>query len=267
MTDIVVCQGGIGKNITFTSVISKFEKPIAIATAHPDVYKYNPNVCGVYPIPYWLDKDYNKFFFNHFENILNPDPYFSDFLRGEQHLIESFHDLCGFKTDKLENELFFSEKEEEDISHIIKAISPFVMVQFSGSDIAIMTDIEANGTRSLNNKQAQEIINILNFDLKYNVVNVFEKEDIFKNTCKIEFPLNHRIYSLMVRYCTSFIIIDSFLQHASADKFCEKKGVVLWGSSDLNMFGYKKNTNLKSSLPHRMVFNTNQIIDSFKGQL
>jgi ADP-heptose:LPS heptosyltransferase len=47
----------------------------------------------------------------------------------------------------------------------------------------------------------------------------------------------------LVNWCDTWISIDSFLQHLCAYKNL-KPGIVLWGLSDPELFGYKHNINL-----------------------
>jgi ADP-heptose:LPS heptosyltransferase len=55
-----------------------------------------------------------------------------------------------------------------------------------------------------------------------------------------------------MKYCESFVVIDSFLNHLSAA--FDKKGVVLFGGTSPERLGYKHNVNLikdKCACPER----------------
>ena len=46
----------------------------------------------------------------------------------------------------------------------------------------------------------------------------------------------------LIGECRTWISVDSFFQHLAWD--CGKKGIVLWGQSDPNIFGHPENINL-----------------------
>jgi len=54
----------------------------------------------------------------------------------------------------------------------------------------------------------------------------------------------------LLKYAEAFVSVDSCLQHFSACKGVEKKGVVWWGATSPNCFGYKQNVNLIGTCPH-----------------
>lgn len=58
--------------------------------------------------------------------------------------------------------------------------------------------------------------------------------------CKFNFPLQS--IERFVKDCDFFISIDSFLPHMAY--YLGKRGVVLWGQSDPNIFGYDNNLNI-----------------------
>ena len=70
-------------------------------------------------------------------------------------------------------------------------------------------------------------------------------------------------FMILAKYCLSFISIDSCLQHICSNKSFNKKGIVLWGSSKANMFGYDKNINLVSEYPYCVEIKPKNIVDRF----
>jgi len=46
----------------------------------------------------------------------------------------------------------------------------------------------------------------------------------------------------LIRQCRTWISVDSFFQHYAWD--LGKRGIVLWGQSDPNVFGHPENINL-----------------------
>ena len=114
-------------------------------------------------------------------------------------------------------------------------------------------------------QEAQEIIDVINFDLKINVVNVFASKNHFNNTATLDVKLDYRHYAHLVKYSKSFVAIDSSLNHMSANRFCDTQGVVLWNDENVNeRFYYDKNINLFSNTPGIMRFNKNDVLDNLQ---
>jgi ADP-heptose:LPS heptosyltransferase len=128
------------------------------------------------------------------------------------------------------------------------------------------TDTDFMGSRGLIREQAQRIVDILNFDLKINVLNVYSSVDLLKNTAKIEkTKLDYMNYAHLLKYAKGFIGIDSCLNHMSANKFCSTKGVVLWNDENvIERFSYDKNINMITNTPRVMRFDVNEVIDNFQ---
>jgi len=262
--DLYVLQGGIGKNICFTSCINHLGK-INVMSTWSKVFKNHPNVNFCYDYDYSPIID-NTSFLNKFDNVYDIEPYDSYFHKNKIHLVKNFRRLCKIKEDEeVYNEIYFTEKEEEDIKHIVSSLESYVLVQFMGSDEQF-EETDFVGSRGLIREEAQKIIDILNFDLKLNILNVHSSVDLFKNTAKIEkTKLDYMNYAHLLKYAKGFIGIDSSLNHMSANKFCNTKGVVLWNDENVpERFLYDKNINMITNTPRAMRFDINQVIDNFQ---
>lgn len=262
--DLYVIQGGIGKNICFSSCIDDLGK-INVMSSWPKVFKNHPNVNFSYDYTLKPISD-NTSFLNKFNDIHLIEPYNSYFHKNKIHIVKNFRSLCGINQDReIYNELYFTEIEENNILNISSSLKNYVMVQFMGSDEQeLNTDFV--GSRGLIKEQAQKIIDILNFDLKLNVINVFSSIDFFKNTTKIQnINLDYMNYAHLLKYAKGFIAIDSCINHMSANKFCNTKGVVLWNDENvIERFCYDKNINMITNTPRVMRFNVNEVIDNFQ---
>jgi len=230
----------------------------------PKLFSNHPNVNYSYYLD-WVPTADRTSFFNKFDEIKLIEGYDPYFYQNKIHLVENFRRITNFPLGQdIYNEIYFTENEEKDLSKLLPQLEEFVLVQFMGAD---ETNLETDfiGSRGLIKEQAQKIINILNFDLKLNVLNVFSTIDHFENTTKIDFPLDYMIYANLLRYAKGFIGIDSCLNHMSANKFCDTKGVVLWNDENVNeRFSYKKNINITTNTPRVMRFDVNEVIDNFQ---
>ena len=262
--DLYILQGGIGKNICFTSCINNLGK-INIMSPWPKVFKNHPNVNFSYDYEYSPILN-NISFLNKFNNVYNIEPYNPFFHKNKIHLVQNFRRLFDLNQDEdIYNEIYFTEQEEEDIQHIVSSLDSYVLVQFMGSDEQ-STETDFLGSRGLIREQAQKIVDILNFDLKLNVLNVHSSVDLLKNTAKIEkTKLDYMHYAHLLKYAKGFIGIDSSLNHMSANKFCKTKGIVLWNDENvIERFSYDKNINMITNTPRVMRFDVNEVIDNFQ---
>ena len=261
--DLYVLDGGIGKNICFTSCLDKLND-ITIMSTWPKIFTNHPNVNFAYHYDLCAWRD-NTDFLNKFNDVYILDGYSSYFLKNKIHLINSFRKILGLENlNDLYSEIYYTDEDAENMQPLLNQLQDFVMVQFVGSDESYMqTDFV--GSRSLSKKQSQQIIDILNFDLKLNVLNVFSLKDFFENTCKIDITLNYMNYAYLIKHSVGFIGIDSCLNHMSSNRFCQSKGVVLWNDDNVKeRFSYKKNINLTTNTPKVMRFDVNTIIDNFQ---
>ena len=259
---LYVLNGGIGKNICFTSCLKGLQN-INIMSPWPKIFLHHPNVNFSYNINITplLDK---SDFLQKFEKVHFVEAYDKYFFMNKIHLVNNFRRITNQSIlENAYNEIYFSHDEEDRLKPILSKLENFVLVQFVGSDEhEAETDFE--GTRSLTKDLAQSIIDVLNFDLKLNVVNVFSQKNLFKNTSQIDQPLCYRNYAHMIKYAKGFIAIDSCLNHMSANRFCSTRGVVLWNDHNANYrFNYSKNCNITTKTPNVMRFDINNVIDNF----
>jgi len=261
--DLLILDGGIGKNICFSSCLSKLDK-VNVMSSWSRLFKNHPNVNYSYDMIVTPLND-NIEFLSKFKNIQFIEGYDSHFYLNKIHLINNYRKILNIEEKQsIYNEIYFTEKEEEDIKPILSKLKNFVLVQFVGSDEKY-PETDFIGSRSLIKKEAQEIINVLNFDLKLNVLNVYSSIDLFKNTAKVDIKLDYMNYAHLLKYAKGFVGIDSSLNHMSANRFCDTKGVVLWNDENvIERFSYNKNTNIISNTPRVMRFDVNEVIDNFE---
>jgi hypothetical protein len=117
---ILHCEGGIGKNILATAVISSLkesdpERQIIVVTAWPQVYFNNPDVYQIYPIGH-VANFYKNFIKDQDTQIFRIDPYHhQDYILNKRHLIDIWCDLVGAKNNQKGPKLYFSPLELEFI--------------------------------------------------------------------------------------------------------------------------------------------------------
>ena len=255
---IFVVEGGIGKNIMATSVIKAFkekyfDKNIIVVASSQEIFLYNSNVKRIFSFnnPLYFYDDY----VNEESVVFKYEPYLHyDYINKNKHLVECWGDYFDLEIKDIRPDLYFLKNEVESSAIYYDKITnngqkELILLQWIGGIIPNSTDrMQLNSNlarmyrRSLERETAQKITDIL-IDKGY-VVGVVQKENypIIKNAININFPLRSTLVLLL--NAKTFIGIDSFLQHAAASNFINKKGIVCWAGTSPKVLGYETHINL-----------------------
>ena len=248
-----IIEGGIGKQVAFTAIIDalvkKDKEKIQVHSPYVDVFGGNTNV------KYALDAHTihlsDKRILDS-QNICYCEPYKTNFIKGEQHIIQSYCKLFGVKYDEKMRPKMFTDHYKDDAKRIA-GDDDFIVVQFTGGQAPAGFNPQNNylgggdPTRNYNQFLAQKVIDrivekyedlkILNFSLP--------NEPVYKETERpdtIPFAQWHEI--LKLPNCKGFVSVDSCLQHFA--RSAGRKGVVIWGGTRWPQFGYKQNININN---------------------
>lgn len=245
-----VVEGGLGKIVAFTAVVDALAErdgePIQVYTPYYECFSGNPNVRLV------LDQNTLPITdprIQASERIYYCEPYKSTFTKGKQHLIESFCELLAVKYSptmlpKLHtNHLAAEAKRVLDSAGVF---GKYALVQFTGGQtpIGFSQDRQYTSTNPGRNYPyflAQEVVNgikskrpdltILNFSLP--------NEPSYDGTVRLNAPA--MVWHEILKGSVGYVSVDSCLNHFSAS--AEVSGVVLWGNTRWNQFGYEHNWN------------------------
>jgi len=245
-----IIEGGIGKQVCFTACIEKLAKRdkcgVQIYSPHYEIFSNNPNVSLVLDaktIPINDERITNT-------DIVFVEPYKSNMIKGEKHLLESYCELLGIKyTSKMKPKLYtgFLKKQAEELLDEHDISDNFIVCQFTG------------GQSAPNTEEHKKWVNPLGLDFRRDYPTYFANkviDDISKDYQVLFFGLpnepaplnairidtNYMVWAEIIKKAKGFIAVDSLLQHIAAA--VNTKGVVIWGSTRFNQFGYKQNTNL-----------------------
>lgn len=240
----IVVEGGIGKHILFSATLKKLKEKygqIILVSAHPDVFIGNPNVWRnlSFSHPY-LYEDYLKDVV-----VIKKEPYLESSYRLEkEHLLKTYCNLLGIEYDeKMIPEIYTYQFEEQQCLQTISQINkPFILLQIYGGQSTMGVN-KVSYARDLPVEIAQEFVNKFkkkypNFEILHvklpNEPNLLNVVPISGVTFRTVFPF--------MKYCKTFVAIDSFLQHLSAA--FQKPGVVLWGGTNPQKLGWRHNKNI-----------------------
>jgi hypothetical protein len=234
-------SGGIGKNVIATSVVRAIqtqypEKKIIILTAHPDIWIGNPRIHKVLQFgqtAYFYDdyiKDKDTLIFTH-------DPYGSaDSIYRRKHLSQIWCELYGITWQGEKPELYFSTLEMDQVSELINKTKPILIIQpFGGAQ----THNRYSWMRDIPPHLAQQIVD--EFKNEYRVIQVKREDQIGLNGVEY-LSMNPRILALSLFLADKRVLIDSYLQHASAALGLES--YVFWIGNSPTALGYESNKNI-----------------------
>jgi len=280
MLDTYVVEGGVGKCVAFTSLITKLRKKseVQIYTPYIDCFAGNTDVKMAFESTIPL-QDPRIMASN---NIYYSEPYKSNFQFGKQHLIESYCELHNVEFDKSMKPKIYTDRHKDSVKEWLdkNEIKKYILIQLSGgqskwnyADGSQYQNINPN--RNYQPFLAQQVVNMLLEEYKdTTIINcVLPNEPHYQGTirCDLHWSQIHE----MLKGAEGFISIDSCLNHFSAS--AEKHGVVVWGSTRWTQFGYSHNKNLQfhmkndwdetkyvESDPRNVMVEPKLIIDSFK---
>jgi hypothetical protein len=242
MYSVIEIQGGIGKNIMATAVVSGIkqkhpDRKVLVITAYPEIFVNNPEVYRVFKFgscPYFYEdyvRDKDTIFFC-------AEPYRSNgYLRQDKHLIESWCEAIDVPS-LINTKLYLNTRELEAAMAKISVNKPILIFQPFGG--AINSKYQYSWNRDIPIEQAQELANILS--QTYHVVQPVHNNNRIKlNNCEhINIPL--RDLFCMVYFSDKILGIDSCIQHAA--RALGKSAVVCWITNKPIVFGYNTNVNI-----------------------
>ena len=250
-----VVEGGIGKCVAFTALVpslaEKAGEGIQVTTPYYQCFSGNPEVKMVF--------DESSIFLDDgritiSDNIHYSEPYKSNFVKGDQHIIEAYCNLHGVAYSPTMRPKIYTELLKSEAKKWLKHNNidgKFMLVQFSGGQTPIGWNpntpyTSSNPIRNYPPYFAQAIINMLNE--KYPKVTIIDvtlpNEPGYPGTIKC--PEHWTLVHELMKKSEGFIGIDSCLNHFSASTGVS--GVVLWGNTRWTQFGYMHNQNLSFSM-------------------
>lgn len=250
MNNTYVLEGGVGKHIAFTSLLSKLVErdgsPVQVYTPYTNVFAGNPLVkmafdSNTLPIddPRILESD----------NIIFVEPYKSNFKKGHQSLIESYCELLGLEFDNSMKPSMVTDHHKEQADELLDSIDKnFVVVQFSGGQTTVGFNPNQqyqnlNAGRNYPNYLANTVCTYLKQQLDVEVLNWSLPNELpVLNTIPLDVNISTLHQMLESPKCVGFISIDSSLPHIAAA--ANKTGVVVWGNTSWKQYGYEHNTNM-----------------------
>lgn len=246
-----IVEGGVGKHVAFTSLIPKlFEKdgePIQVYTPYVDAFANNPLVKMAFDQG-TLDLGIPDILAS--KDIIFTEPYKSNFIKGDMHLIESYADLLGIEYDPGYRPKIYTDMYAEDAKPYLEKLGvkdKYIMVQFTGGQAPIGNNGQNQYVSNNDGKNypiyfAQYIVSQLK--QKFPDCTILDctlpNEPSFVDAVKCDTHWTG-LHELL-KNAEGFIAIDSSLQHMAASAGAQ--GVVVWGNTRWTQYGYMHNKNV-----------------------
>ena len=237
------CEGGIGKNILATAVVSSLKKSepkrqIIIVSAWPQVWFNNPDVYQVYQMGQ-VANFYKNFVKDKDCKIFRQDPYHhQDYILNKKHLIDVWCDLVGAKNDEQGPKLYFSPLELDSIRQkMVNGLTkPIFLLHINGGGP------NGNGYSWYRDLPIQNAIDIVNyFKNDYHIYQIgYEKQPLIQGCNKL--TLQTREILAAPLFSKKRLFIDSFSHHAA--KALGQKSVVCWIGNKPEILGYDGHINI-----------------------
>lgn len=275
-TTLYGIQGGLGKNILFSGVISPLAKrdrrkiSIMCPAMWMELFKNHRAVQNVIPIPSPSQK-ISPDFKDYFDKIIYTEPYLSSYWYHDVHFYEPLYEQLGLKLlvdpQTILNEVVTTDSNKNYVEKLKNTIkSPYIIVQLQGG--GIVGEKMTNDPRSCDNSK-EIICSILDHFRDYWVIIVrtavdFYDKEIFayERVGQVE---NENILNLIetIKNAAAFVSIDSMVPHAAANFEKSINGVVLWSVTSPVSLGHG-NINLKSEKINSVFIDPKIIIDNLE---
>jgi len=247
MYSIFHIEGGIGKNILATAVVSSLkssdpERKIVVVSAWPQVWFNNPDVYQIYPFGQ-VANFYKNYIYKQDVKIYRHEPYHSeDYILNKKHLINVWCDLIGIKWNGNGPKIYFSPLEIEYLK--------LKMLQNISKPIFILHTNGGGGNarpyswyRDLPFQNSKDVVDYFKND--YHIYQLgYEGQDLIDGCHRLTLDTREILGSVMISQ--KRLLIDSFSQHASVA--LGVKSVVCWIGNKPDVLGYDTNINIKPNV-------------------
>ena len=249
MYSIFHIEGGIGKNILATAVVSSLkstdpERSIIVVTAWPQVWFNNPNVYQIYPIGQ-ATNFYKNFIKEKDTKVFRIDPYHTeDYILNKRHLIDIWCDLVGAQNNGVGPKLFFSPLELQSIqSKILNGVTKPIFLLHTNGGGAGPHARPYSWYRDLPIQNAQDVVEYFKNDFHIYQLG-YEGQTKIPGTNPLK--LDTREVLATPIFCRKRLLIDSFSQHAA--RAFGQKSVVCWVGNKPEVLGYDFHLNVKPNV-------------------
>ena len=258
-------QGGLGKNIAATALISDVKKKysdrkLIMVVSWPDVFLNHPDIDKVYVmgnIPHF----YETYIENKDVLIFMHEPYNqTGHITKKKHLLENWCNLLGIEFNNQQPVIPVNYAQNKLALQWVRE-KPILLLQTSGGPAQPDPNNQTPPNpyawaRDMPIEIAQSIIN--KYSSQYHIIQISRHDGYgLDGVERLSTPLTNMELFSLVAASQKRILIDSALQHVAAA--FSLPSTVFWIGTSPKVFGYKLHNNIIAKLPKR----ANQLINSY----
>lgn len=244
---IFSCEGGIGKNILATTVVSSLkksdpERKIIVVSAWVDVWFNNPNVYRVYPFGN-LAHFYKTYIKDQDVKIYKHEPYFQeDYILKKKHLINTWCDLCGVEYDGSLPQIFLNPLEIEEMKLQMNFEKPIMIIHANGG--GGNQKLPYSWYRDLPYQNGLDVVNYFKKD--FNIYQIArDNQPLLPSVIKLNPSSTRNLFSAFL-FSKKRLLIDSFSQHLAAA--FQLPSTVVWVGNKPEILGYEMHDNISCNV-------------------
>jgi len=272
-TPLFIIENGIGKCVLFSNMIKElsehFASKISISSPYPDLFKVNPNIAS--SLHMGLNKDVIK---DYFTNIIYTEPYKSDYLKQEEHILTSWRRCLNLEfTEYLDEvEIYVDQKAKNYYQQVVEKIGKkYIIFQLKGGNVVggtprkdIMMQRNYIDEYDLVKKVHDTFTDHFLMCIKTDIDEYDNRIDKLDRICTVENePL--LIIQELVNHCSTFFGIDSCVQHMACNKLHAKPGVVLWSTiTNPTQIGHTIHYNIQSDIAEYVNVDATLVIEKLQ---
>lgn len=241
-------EGGLGKNIAATSLISSIKKKyedrkFIVVASYPEIFLNFPEIDRVYPAgntPYF----YQDYIEGKDTLVFRQEGYFQNgHISKQQHLIESWCELLGLEYTQ-QQPVLLPNLVQKRMVNAWQREKPVLLMQTNGGPLG--DEKIYSWTRDMPPLIAAQIAQYYSQD--YHVIQICrnEREAIPGVEAVYQHLSNFELLTVLA-VSQKRVLIDSSLQHAAAA--LKLPSTVLWVGTSPKVFGYDLHTNITAAEP------------------
>jgi len=243
-------EGGLGKNIAATSLISSIkekysDRKLIMVVSYPEIFLNFPEIDRVYPVgntPYF----YQDYIEGKDTLVFRHEGYFQNgHISKQQHIIESWCQLLDLEYTNQKPVIRFNLVQRR-VPNIWRQNKPIMVIQTNGGPLE--DNKLYSWTRDMPPFVASQIIN--HYLPKYHIYQICRNESqVIPGAVGIFDKISNTELISLLAVSDKRILIDSCLQHAAAG--IDLKSTVLWIGTSPKLFGYDIHENIIATPPKR----------------
>ena len=213
MTIIFQIDGGLGKSIMATAIVSAIKKQypkayLIVVTPYTTIFANNPKVNRLI-----RPDQLNGVYKNHIEGadckLFVQDPYgTSDFLLSKKHLLQTWCNMFEIEYNGELPEFYLSEAEKEYFSPFYRTSKPIMVIHPNGGPVS--QPIKYSWTRDLPQPAVEQVIE--KFKDSYDIVHIKRPDQIvYPNTLQATDEI--RSIAVLLTMSKKRLLIDSSSMH------------------------------------------------------